>query len=144
MHLSNNFGSGRSIHNQDMKLSYRGASYISEPPTLDMIDGDIGGKYRGQAWTVRQPRHIPMAPPTPDLKYRGATYKTNSVPTATAPSPTTQTCPYRHHVRSEVAQTHRTHIYKLLEQRMQAAKARGDAELLKLLENESKQLASLL
>jgi hypothetical protein len=47
-------------------------------------------------------------------------------------------------MRSEVAQTHRAHIYQLLEKRMQAAQARGDAELLKLLENESKQLASSL
>jgi hypothetical protein len=143
MHLSSNFGSGRSNHSQDMKLSYRGTPYLDESPTLDMIDGDIGGKYRGQAWTVRQPRHIPMPPPTPDLKYRGVTYNTNSVATVTAPPPTPAS-PYRHNMRSEVAQTHRAHIYQLLEKRMQAAQARGDAELLKLLENESKQLASSL
>lgn len=143
MHLSSNFGSGRSNRSEDMKLSYRGTRYLDESPTLDMIEGDIGGKYRGQAWTVRQPRHIPMPPPTPDLKYRGVTYNTNNVATVTAPPPTPAS-PYRHNMRSEVAQTHRTHIYQLLEKRMQAAQARGDAELLKLLENESKQLASSL
>ncbi|WP_261220911.1 DUF4278 domain-containing protein [Ancylothrix sp. D3o] len=126
-----------------MKLSYRGVSYANEPPTLDMIDGDIGGKYRGQAWTVRQPRHIPLPPPTGDLKYRAVTYKTSTVDAVSAPPPTTPHSPYRHNMRSEVAQTHRDHLYKLLEKRMQAAQARGDAELLKLLENESKQLASL-
>ena len=42
-----------------MKLTYRGANYEYDIPTVDMIEGEVAGKYRGQNWNYRYPRHIP-------------------------------------------------------------------------------------
>src|SRR4028118_799230 len=54
-----------------MKLTYRGANYEYDIPTVDMMEGEVAGKYRGQNWNYRYPRHIP----TPN-KYGGRNYTT--------------------------------------------------------------------
>ncbi|TAE54486.1 MAG: DUF4278 domain-containing protein [Oscillatoriales cyanobacterium] len=41
-----------------MKLTYRGANYEYDIPTVDMIEGEVAGKYRGQDWNYRYPRHL--------------------------------------------------------------------------------------
>jgi hypothetical protein len=59
-----------------MKLFYRGVSYESEPSTLEVTEGEIGGLYRGQAWRVHNPLQLRRREPAPrKLSYRGASYR---------------------------------------------------------------------
>ena len=119
-----------------MKLSYRGAAYEYEPPTIDMVEGEVGGKYRGQPWRCSYPRHIPVPQPALDLKYRGVAYSTypKAQESAIAKiSNSRKVCP-------ELAETHLANIRRRLEHRLQVAKDSGDQKLIRMLEAESKQL----
>jgi hypothetical protein len=132
-----------------MRLSYRGVSYDCEPPTIDMLEGDIGGTYRGQPWRLRYPRHIPEVQRIAELKYRGVPYGTGHPAQADArvPPPAAPLHPAvfipksRKTLLSETAKIHRANLYHNLERRMQAAIAKGDKKLLQLLESEFQQLA---
>jgi hypothetical protein len=128
-----------------MKLTYRGVDYSYEPPTLDMVDGDIGGVYRGHPWRLAYPRHVPVQP-VHQLKYRGVAYTTGNVADAQVPVSVPVPSIFaglkpNQEVVSEVAQIHRENICQRLEKRIQAARARGDKQLLQMLEDESKQLS---
>ncbi|MBW4496995.1 MAG: DUF4278 domain-containing protein [Oscillatoria princeps RMCB-10] len=133
----------------ELRLSYRGASTAYELPTIDMLEGDIGGTYRGQPWRLRYPRHIPEVQPIAELKYRGVPYRTGVPASADAcvPPPAARWHPAafisksRKTVLCETAKIHRANLYDNLERRMQAAIARGDKKLLQLLESEFQQLA---
>ena len=132
-----------------MKLTYRGANYEYDIPTMDIVEGEVGGQYRGQNWNYRYPRHIPVPHQAYDLKYRGVEYSTKSSfkaeaavstvaesPCAIAPSLATP-----RKVVAEIAKVHRTNLCNILDRRVQVAKARGDEKLLRLLENEAIQMA---
>lgn len=137
-----------------MKLTYRGIPYEYEPPTLEMTEGQEMGKYRGQAWTMRYPKHMNVPQPAMQLKYRGIAYET-TVTGGTDAAPQSQT-----RVRSNVmpslravpslnrelhvqlAQVHQTHLLERLVHRLEVARSNGDAELIRVLEQESQQLAS--
>lgn len=137
-----------------MKLTYRGASYDYEPPTIDMMEGELGGKYRGQPWRVSYPRHIPVPQSAVELKYRAVSYNTGDVENAGIPAPAAPATNVpiwavsprsaSHTVVSEVSQIHRANICQNLERRIEAAKARGDKQLLQMLEQESQQLTCSL
>ena len=122
-----------------MKLTYRGANYEYDIPTVDMIEGEVAGKYRGQNWNYRYPRHIPNP-----KKYGGPNYtkKQDSqagdrdVAAASAPGAVKS-----YPTVVEVAQVHRANICNILDRRQQAAKAKGDERLLRLLELEWQQMA---
>ena len=134
-----------------MKLSYRGVDYEDEPLTLEVNEGEIGGKYRGQNWRYRYPRHIPHLQPKLHLQYRGVACSTrpisktegNTVPRREV---TATFCPVPigkqgKGVADEVAKMHWENIRQNLERRLQIAKASGDETLVNLLEKESEQLA---
>jgi len=122
-----------------MQLTYRGANYEYDIPTVDMIEGEVAGKYRGQNWNYRYPRHIPVP-----KKYGGISSSTKrnfqaqddvaAVHTAYSVVESSPTF-------ADVAQVHRVHICNILDRRKQVAAANGDARLLRLLEIESKQMA---
>ncbi|MGK7915449.1 MAG: DUF4278 domain-containing protein [Prochloraceae cyanobacterium] len=57
-----------------MKLSYRGVSYENSQSILEVTEGEIGGKWRGQNWKYRYPRHIPQLQPKLYRQYRGVAY----------------------------------------------------------------------
>jgi Domain of unknown function (DUF4278) len=119
-----------------MKLSYHGAAYEYSPPTIDMVEGEIGGKYRGQPWRCSYPRHIPVPQPALDLKYRGVAYSTYPKAQASAIAQTgnpSKVCP-------KLVDTHLANIRRSLEHRLQVAKTSGDDKLVRMLEAESKQL----
>jgi Domain of unknown function (DUF4278) len=120
-----------------MKLTYRGIGYEYEQPTIDMLEGEIGGKYRGAAWTIRYPRHIPVQPLALNLKYRGIAYSTGSSAKIAPPHQQTP-------VSSELVETHRANIRRRLEHRLQVAKDQRNESLIRLLEAESKQLVGNL
>jgi hypothetical protein len=135
-----------------MRLSYRGTRYETELPTFEMLEGDVVGKYRGQNLKLQYPypKHIPV-PQTPlDLKYRGVAYSTHR-PVAvedylrdpSAAMPISQPTPLqnvRQQVLMDLAETHRTNIYRSLERRLQVAKNLGDQTLVGLLESELQQI----
>lgn len=58
-----------------MRLSYRGVSYESNPTPVEIIKGEVGGKYRGLPW---QHTHVKLnkglrVQSSYDLYYRGVT-----------------------------------------------------------------------
>lgn len=132
-----------------MTLTYRGANYEYDIPAVDFVEGEVGGKYRGQNWNYRYPKHIPVPHQAYDLKYRGVEYsatrspKAEAVvvkavaksPSAIAPSPAIPCTAV-----AEFAKVHRTNLCNILDRRVQVAKARGDERLLRLLENEAVQM----
>ncbi|MEG4985084.1 DUF4278 domain-containing protein [Microcoleus sp. BR0-C5] len=121
-----------------MKLTYRGSNYEYDIPTVDMIEGEVAGKYRGQNWNYRYPRHIPNP-----KKYGGTNYTKKRDAQAgdrdVAAARASATVDYYPTV-VEVAQVHRANICNILDRRKQAAKAKGDETLLRLLEIESRQM----
>ncbi|MDP8933192.1 MAG: DUF4278 domain-containing protein [Cyanobacteriota bacterium] len=122
-----------------MKLTYRGANYEYDIPTVDMIEGEVAGKYRGQNWNYRYPRHIPNPKKyggTNYTKKRDAQAGDRDVAAARA-SAAVDSYP----TVMEVAQVHRANICNILDRRQQAAKAKGDERLLRLLEIEWQQMA---
>ncbi|XZN91312.1 MAG: DUF4278 domain-containing protein [Microcoleus sp.] len=131
-----------------MKLAYRGANYDYDIPTVDMIEGSVAGKYRGQNWNYRYPRHIPMPQHPQDLQYRAAHYRSDrpspkieeDVAVDTAATMAIAAAP-SYPKAEEVATVHRAHICNILDRRQQVARAKGDERLLRLLEIEWKQMA---
>ncbi|MEG4317779.1 MULTISPECIES: DUF4278 domain-containing protein [unclassified Microcoleus] len=122
-----------------MKLTYRGANYDYDIPTVDMIEGEVAGKYRGQEWNYRYPRHIAVP-----KKYGGINSTTKrdfqaqqDVTTVGAPFAAVESAPSA----ADLAQVHRAHICNILDRRKQIAAAKGDETLLRLLEREWKQMA---
>ena len=122
-----------------MKLTYRGANYEYDIPTVDMIEGEVAGKYRGQNWNYRYPRHIPVPQKSGDTNYtkkRDSQAGDRNVAAASAP-----TAVESYPTVVDVAQVHRANICNILDRRQQAAKAKGDERLLRLLELEWQQMA---
>ncbi|MBO0348600.1 DUF4278 domain-containing protein [Phormidium pseudopriestleyi FRX01] len=131
-----------------MKLTYRGIGYDSEPQSFNLMEGEIGGKYRGNDWQVRYPRHIPVPATLPELTYRGAHYNSGEGVTTPVPQVTPKPQQVRtlmdaqpaNKVMEEVAKLHRNNICRSLERRMQAARMRGNEDLMEQLQQESQQL----
>lgn len=142
-----------------MKMTYRGVSYERTPLSLEVTEGEIGGKYRGAAWQQKYPRHIPVPQPKLDLKYRGAAYcvgdpidveatrlRRTYAGAATSVVPKTEQVAVpktsRQRASEELGHIHRNNICRSLERRLQAARAKGDENLIRLLEAESKQIGA--
>lgn len=142
-----------------MKFTYRGVDYENNSSALEVIEGEVGGKYRGANWNHTYVRHIPVAPKPAALKYRGAEYslgdpidaeammlhrrylKTENHTASRAKNEVVpNTCP-RHIILQKTNHTHRANIQQNLERRLELAKANGDEKLVRLLEAEAKQLA---
>ncbi len=133
-----------------MKLTYRGTSYDSDIPKVDVTEGEIAGKYRGQNWKYRYPRHIPVPGPPQQLKYRGVSLIKGETNTASAMAINAITEQISAQRRTEsvesptgknnIGPTHRANLCRILDRRKQAAMERGDRVLLEQLENESQYL----
>lgn len=130
-----------------MKLSYRGASYDYNQPTLEITEGEILGKYRGSTWRCHTLKEVPTPQPAANLTYRGAHYVTGNGAQANlnyqkqakkmeeiVKIPSTLSAP------REIARIHQANLQRNLERRLQAARLRGDQTLVQLLEAESNQL----
>lgn len=132
-----------------MKLSYRGVNYEAAQSTLEVTEGEIGGLYRGQNWRFNYVRHIPEPAPVKDLKYRGIAYRTGK-PTDTSvgtqPIGTLGRCTIaarnKREVLDEITRCHLKNIQRSLEHRLEVAKAKGDENLIQLLEAESAQMTT--
>ena len=64
-----------------MKLIYRGISYEYNPPVVETVEGQVGGKYRGLDWRFHNLKKSLLLQPPVNLTYRGVTYANR--PTAT-------------------------------------------------------------
>ena len=133
-----------------MKLTYRGTSYESDIPKIDVTEGEVAGKYRGQSWKYHYPRHIPVPGPPRQLKYRGVSLIKGEITTASAMAINAITEQISAQRRTEsvegpalknnIGPTHRANLCRILDRRKQAAIERGDRVLLEQLENESQYL----
>jgi hypothetical protein len=134
----------------DMKLTYRGVSYDRVPTNLEVTEGDILGKYRGQV--VR--RHCllqEVSRPEVEsvlLHYRGSEYAAvmpKFTPSEQLHQAPAASCPVRLPQLSklmdgDVRQVHVENMRRNLEMRIQAAQAKGDEHLVSLLQQESNKL----
>ncbi len=123
-----------------MKLTNRGVSSESDPPSLELTKGEIVGKYQGANGINHYPRHIPVTQPMVDLKDRGVADST-SEPIDAEASPLCGTVSTRQQVLDGLNNTHLANIRQNLEHRLQVARAKGDQNLIRLLEAEAEQLA---
>jgi hypothetical protein len=134
-----------------MRLFYRGVGYDYEPVSIDKVETGQVSHYRGQSYVVPYPHHIPACQPLVELTYRGVTYRTTATGTnETLKSPATprvepvtnstarlrQAIVGRQVIMSEVTKTHRQNIQRLLQRRLDAARAKGDETLIHQLEQE--------
>lgn len=139
-----------------MKLTYRGVSYKSNYPNLELTQG-VGDNYRGETWSQKYLRHIPVPQPKVDLKYRSVAYCTGDpidveaallrrnyeATTSTAAPVTTEEATnnsQRHQVLEELNNAHINNIRRSLEHRLEVARAKGDRNLIRLLEAEVEQI----
>lgn len=137
-----------------MKLTYRGVAYEHVPTSLEVTEGNILGKYRGQ---VTRRRCVVSEIERPEsesmlLHYRGGLYPTMQavLPVSLrerrvnhqAPAPS---CPVKlpqlsKLMSQDVRQVHIENMRRSLERRIQSAQARGDQHLVNLLRQESNNL----
>jgi hypothetical protein len=115
-----------------------------------MTEGQEMGKYRGQAWAMRYPKHMNVPQPAMQLKYRGIAYQTTIAGgIETAPqSPVrvrASVRPMAHldrELHTQLVRVHQTHLLERLAHRLDVARSNGDTELIRALERENQQLAS--
>jgi hypothetical protein len=134
-----------------MKLTYRGVPYDQAPVNLEVTEGDIIGRYRGQS--VR--RHLPATSlERPEIEsmllhYRGQGYQklqpTVQGAVATVYQARAASCPVplstlAKLMPQDVRQVHIENMRHSLEERIKSAQAKGDEHLVSLLQRESNQL----
>lgn len=134
-----------------MKFNDRAISYESYLPDLELTQCEVGGKYSGTSWRQKYPRHIRATEPKIDLKYREVGYSTGAAEdveemlkaTSIAPenNQATLTKSSRQQVLEELHDIHLINIRRNLEHRLQVAREKGDAHLIRVLEAEFEQIA---
>ena len=138
-----------------MRLTYRGINYEPETMPLETTEGEVAGKYRGQSWRYHYPRHIPELQPKLLLQYRGVPYakrpvvqSSQTLSELSIPVVTPQTeLPKPPHFATqreedEAAKIHLETIRRNLERRIGVAKEKGNDQLISMLEQEYKDLAT--
>ncbi len=122
-----------------MQLNYRGTQYQKHFPPIDIVEGELGGKYRGQTWKIHYPRHMQMTQPSHELKYRSIAYSTGETPEHLK-EPVVPALTIHQPVPNNLTRTHTANICRILEHRRQVAEAQGDQQLLRMLELEAQQV----
>jgi hypothetical protein len=131
-----------------MKLKYRGTEYDSVALLLDVLEGDVAGKYRGQAWRPHYLKHIPVPQPNLELSYRGVTYSTQEPISTSAPLIARDTVTVAELLgaktrlvrAAELDRVHHIHLQRNLEHRLEVARSQDNQHLVKLLEAERDQI----
>ncbi|MEA5451502.1 DUF4278 domain-containing protein [Leptolyngbya sp. CCNP1308] len=138
-----------------MKLCYRGVDYDYNPPSLEVRDSELTGCYRGRSMKFSYVSHVPVPQPVANYTYRGVGYSTNSqgqvVASATVPErqPVFQAgriaagkgLNARRHLLREATEAHRVNIQQSIKHRIEVARAQGNDQLLRQLEDELHQVA---
>jgi hypothetical protein len=135
-----------------MRLYYRGTGYdlepfISDASTLEIPESSMTGYYRGHAFNLNYPKHMPGPQPERNLNYRGTAYRvlTTGELETLAVAPATRVTATRSSLRSSqqnLAEVHRKNIHRSLQHRLEVAQASGDRHLVQQLELEMHQVAS--
>jgi len=130
-----------------VELRYRGIAYTATQPMLELTESNILATYRGQHYHPRYPKHVSVPQPVAICKYRGVAYQTTATGgiTAASASPQPKLVPLAAQIAQDDAmhRTHRRNLCDRLNQRLASAQARGDANLVALLEAESQELVCL-
>lgn len=130
-----------------MNLTYRGIKYEREPLNIEVIEGEVAGKYRGREWQHHYPKHITELRPKLYMQYRGVAYSTRPVAgeitTAEQLKAIAQNNSHKKPrlVYDEAAMIHLDNMRRNLERRMEVAKESGNKNLVQMLEKECKELA---
>jgi len=140
-----------------MRLCYRGVEYDYNPPSLEVKEQELVGKYRGRPLHFNYVSHVPVPQPVANLSYRGVPYSTTSQGQVRPSTVTPETQRHsvfqgikssdnsvmraRRHLLKEAAESHRTNIQRTLQHRIEVARAQGNENLLRQLEEEMHQLA---
>lgn len=139
-----------------MRLCYRGVEYDYNPPSLEVKEQELVGKYRGRPLHFNYVSHVPVPQPVADLTYRGVPYSTTAQgqvrPSTAIPeqrhsvfqgirSADNSIMRARRYLLREAAESHRGNIQRTLQHRIEVARAQGNDMLLKQLEEEMHQLA---
>ena len=125
-----------------MKLSYRGIVYEKELPLIEMETGEYGGRYRGQSWHYRYPRHVFNQNSNKINPLSRSTHSLSSLTTQAAFANDSSVCavPMATALKTtgmEFSKTHLNNIRRNLERRLEAAKRKGDKQLINILKKES-------
>jgi hypothetical protein len=133
-----------------MKLSYRGATYEYNQPTLEVTEGEILGSYRETTWRCKTLQEVPAAQQTLTLQYLGATYivsprchnrlLADNVVSDQRNAELAMGCPITP-APQEVAKIQQAHLKDSLRHRLRIAQEKGNEALISLLESERRQLA---
>lgn len=62
------------IGGEVMKLYYRGIAYEYNPPVVETVEGELGGKFQGLDWRFHNLKKSPVLQPPVNLTYRGVSY----------------------------------------------------------------------
>ncbi|MFQ4138917.1 DUF4278 domain-containing protein [Nodosilinea sp. PGN35] len=137
-----------------MKLCYRGVDYDYNPPSLEVRESEITGRYRGRPTKFSYVSHLPVTQPIGNYTYRGVAYSTNCHGQVQSSAATPQRQPVfqpervavdtglkaRRHLLREAAEAHRINIQQSIQHRIEVARAQGNDRLLTQLEEELHQL----
>lgn len=137
-----NFGTGKEA-NQVTRLTYRGVEYETHNTEIDVIPTQTAGKYRGQYWRKNTVRMMPIDTRDVDLKYRGVKYHLG-----TETEPLTQfikladRCAISGNGQKpeNIHCIHLRNIRRNIEYRLAIAKLKGDDALVRMLQDEARQL----
>lgn len=138
-----------------MKLCYRGVDYDYNPPSLEVRDSELTGCYRGRSMKFSYVSHVPVPQPVANYTYRGVSYSTNAQGQIQTSTVTADRQPVfqagrvatgsgltaRRHLLQEAAEAHRANIQQSIQHRIEVARAQGNDQLLKQLEEELHQVA---
>ncbi|HZG37673.1 MAG TPA: DUF4278 domain-containing protein [Nodosilinea sp.] len=138
-----------------MKLCYRGVEYDYNPPSLEVRESELTGRYRGRALNFSYVSHVPVPQPVANYTYRGVGYSTNAQgqvqPVVAVPlrEPVFQAgrvasgtgLQARRHLLREAAEAHRVNVQRSIQHRIEVARAQGNDRLLQQLEEELHQVA---
>ncbi len=134
-----------------MKTAYWGVHYEREPFSLEVKESELVGTYRGCTYHRAYPQHVPQLRAKPPLFYRGTVYQScpliqTEVALRSQLAVIAQVCQpsSARGPESEIDAALRVHQQNLranLAHRLQVARSQGDAELIRALEQESRQLA---
>lgn len=135
-----------------MKLTYRGVPYEQTPVNLEVTEGEILGRYRGQSVRSHRPA-ISLERPEVEsmlLHYRGQAYSklqpivqaavvpvVRQAPAASCPVPLLKLSKL---MPQDIKEVHIENMRHSLEERIKTAQAKGDEHLVSLLQRESNQL----
>lgn len=131
------------------QMKYRGQEYEALPLSLEILEGDMVGCYRGQMFHPKYVKHLPEASSEFRLRYRGATYVTGgcvqgvtqteemAAALGSTLGPTvSEIVPLRRKIDSQLSQAHHSNLVRNIDRRLQVARSQGNTQLVQALEAE--------